>query len=76
MANVFSHSMSLNFIVTLMTQSTSAIFNETTIGEFQSAHLATETIGMPAGVHGLNHLRQTSKSYELLYKMNFFLPSR
>ena len=45
----------LNPSVAFVTQRPSRILNEPSIRQLRLAHLATEALRMPAGIHGLNH---------------------
>lgn len=54
MANIFPQTNGFRFGIALMTKRPPRIFYKTTIGEFYGAVLATETLGVPVCVHGLN----------------------
>lgn len=51
--NIFAHSNRFNSGVAFVTQSSSCIFNETWISQFDPTFFATETVWMPVWIHGL-----------------------
>lgn len=54
-ADVFSHSGSLLFRVTLPTEGAVGVSHEAGVGEHDAAQFALKTLRMPVVVHGLDH---------------------
>lgn len=55
MADVFAQATSLHPGIALVAQCAASVLDEASIGQLHGALLAPEALGVPAGVHGLDH---------------------